>query len=342
MSQPAKSSLPSRASAAASAAVWLRGNAFLFGLGVATALAFVFPEPGARGGWLQPEILVNAGVALILFLQGLSLPFEKVKAGAANWRLHLIVQSFTFAVFPLVGLALNAVLPALWPDQPPAIRDGFLYLCVLPSTVSSSVVFTAVARGNTAGALFNAAFSNVLGVLLTPILVHLLMRTTGQSAPFGPLLLKIAALTLVPFAIGAWLRPRFAGWIDARKAWVTRISNGAILFMVYAAFCDSVQDRVWQRHGAVVTLQTLALATALFVVMSLLIAGSCRALRLNREDFIAGYFCAVKKTLAMGVPLAVLIFGAEAELSLILLPIMFYHPIQLLVNGVLANRWGRE
>lgn len=342
MSQPAKSSLPSRASAAASAAVWLRGNAFLLGLGVATALAFVFPEPGARGGWLQPEILVNAGVALILFLQGLSLPFEKVKAGAANWRLHLIVQSFTFAVFPLVGLALNAVLPALWPDQPPAIRDGFLYLCVLPSTVSSSVVFTAVARGNTAGALFNAAFSNVLGVLLTPILVHLLMRTTGQSAPFGPLLLKIAALTLVPFAIGAWLRPRFAGWIDARKAWVTRISNGAILFMVYAAFCDSVQDRVWQRHGAVVTLQTLALATALFVVMSLLIAGSCRALRLNREDFIAGYFCAVKKTLAMGVPLAVLIFGAEAELSLILLPIMFYHPIQLLVNGVLANRWGRE
>jgi len=322
-------------------AAWLRANAFLLGLGAATALAFVFPAPGARGGWLQPEILTNAGVALILFLQGWSLPFEKVREGAANWRLHAIVQAFTFGVFPLVGLGLNELLSACWPALPPAIRDGFLYLCVLPSTVSSSVVFTSVARGNTAGALFNAAFSNVLGVLLTPVLVQLLMRTTGQTTPIGPLLLKITLLTLAPFALGALLRLRVSAWIDARKKWVARLSNGAILFMVYAAFCDSVQDNVWQRHGAAVTIQTLALAVGLFVFMSLLIAASCRALRLGREDFIAGYFCAVKKTLAMGVPLAVLIFGTRADLSLILLPIMFYHPIQLLVNGVLANRWGR-
>lgn len=324
-----------------SLAPWLRANAFLLGLLAAAGLAFVFPGAGARGGWMQPEFLTNAGVALILFLQGWSLPFEKVREGAANWRLHLIVQTFTFAVFPVVGLGLNALMPAVWPGVPPAIRDGFLYLCVLPSTVSSSVVFTAVARGNTAGALFNAAFSNVLGVLLTPLLVQLLMRTTGQTTPIGPLLIKISALTLAPFALGAGVRRRAAAWIDARKAWVTRLSNGAILFMVYAAFCDSVQDKVWQRHGTDMTLKTFALAGGLFAFMSLLIAASCRVLRLNREDFVAGYFCAVKKTLAMGVPLAVLIFGARADLSLILLPIMFYHPIQLLVNGVLANRWGR-
>lgn len=321
---------------------WLRANAFLLGLGLVTALAFVFPEPGARGGWMHPELLANLGVALILFLQGWSLPFEKVREGAANWRLHVVVQAFTFGVFPLVGLGLDALAPALWPDMPRAIRDGFLYLCVLPSTVSSSVVFTAVARGNTAGALFNAAFSNVLGVLLTPVLVQLLMRTTGQTAPIGPLLLKITLLTLAPFALGAALRLRAAAWIDARKPWVARLSNGAILFMVYAAFCDSVQQQVWQRHGAGVTLATLALAAGLFAFMSLVIAASCRALRLGRADFIAGYFCAVKKTLAMGVPLAVLIFGARADLSLVLLPIMFYHPLQLLVNGVLANRWGRS
>lgn len=323
-----------------SLAPWLRANAFLLGLLAAAGLAFVFPGAGARGGWMQPEFLTNAGVALILFLQGWSLPFEKVREGAANWRLHLIVQTFTFAIFPVVGLGLNALMPAVWPGVPPAIRDGFLYLCVLPSTVSSSVVFTAVARGNTAGALFNAAFSNVLGVLLTPLLVQLLMRTTGQTTPIGPLLIKISVLTLAPFALGAGVRRRAAAWIDARKAWVTRLSNGAILFMVYAAFCDSVQDKVWQRHGTDMTLKTFALAGGLFAFMSLLIAASCRVLRLNREDFVAGYFCAVKKTLAMGVPLAVLIFGARADLSLILLPIMFYHPIQLLVNGVLANRWG--
>ncbi len=321
---------------------WFRAHAFLLGLGVAAALAFVFPAAGARGGVLQPELLVNVGVALILFLQGLSLPFEQVRAGAANWRLHLIVQTFTFGIFPLAGLGIEALWPVLWSDAPPALRQGFLFLCVLPSTVSSSVVFTAVARGNTAGALFNAAFSNVLGVLLTPVLVHLLMRTTGATAPLGPLLLKITALTLLPFALGAALRPRAAAWIDARKRWVTRLSNGAVLFMVYAAFCDSVQAQVWVRHGAGLTLGALAVVAGLFTVMSVVIAATARALRLNREDFIAAYFCAVKKTLAMGVPLAVLIFGAGADLSLILLPILFYHALQLLVNGVLANRWGRE
>ncbi len=63
---------------------WLRANSFLLGLVGATALAFGWPEPGARGGWLHPEVLTNAGVALILFLQGWSLPFEQVRAGASN------------------------------------------------------------------------------------------------------------------------------------------------------------------------------------------------------------------------------------------------------------------
>jgi solute carrier family 10 (sodium/bile acid cotransporter), member 7 len=42
----------------------------------------------------------------------------------------------------------------------------------------------------------------------------------------------------------------------------------------------------------------------------------------------------------MGVPLAMLIFGGSSDISLILLPMMFYHPLQLVVNGVLANRWA--
>ena len=67
----------------------------------------------------------------------------------------------------------------------------------------------------------------------------------------------------------------------------------------------------------------------------------CRLLRLGRADTIAAYFCSVKKTLAMGVPLAALIFGARADLPLILLPIMLYHPVQLFVNGLLAHRWAQ-
>jgi len=319
-----------------------RKNGFIIALLAAVALAFLFPAPGARGGWLHPDLLNNIGVALILFLQGLSMAIERMKVGARNWRLHLIVQSFTFLVFPIVGLFFHEASWLIWPNEPTALRDGFLYLCVLPSTVSSSVVLTSVARGNVPGAVFNAALSNILGVILTPLLVRALMQASGQTASFGPLLLKITLLTLVPFLIGMGARPLVRKWVDANPRWVNVISNGVILFIVYTAFCDSVEGKLWQRYGIGITLNVAAAVIVLFAGVSLLIWFASRLARLNREDFIAALFCSVKKTLAMGVPLAQLIFGAKASLGLILLPILFYHPFQLFVCGLLASRFSQQ
>jgi solute carrier family 10 (sodium/bile acid cotransporter), member 7 len=321
---------------------WVRRNGFVIGLFAAVIIAFLFPQPGSRNGWLHPDLISNFGIALILFLQGLSMPLEKVKRGAGNWRLHVIIQLFTFVVFPIVGLGFQFIEPHIWVNEPRGIQQGFLYLCVLPSTVSTSVVLTSVARGNTAAAILSAAFSNIVGVVLTPLLVSFLMQATGQSGPIGPLLLQIACLTLLPFAIGVGLRRFIQAWIDANKSWVNLISNTVILFIVYTAFCDSVNERIWDKYGVVLTVGVFLSVALLFGMMSLLIYLTSLAAKLNREDGIAVYFCSVKKTLAMGVPLAILIFGSRADLSLILLPIMFYHPFQLFVNGLLANKWARE
>lgn len=323
-------------------ALWIRRNGFLLGLLSGVVAAFFLPGPGSRNGVLHAGAVNNAGIALILFLQGLSLALEKLKSGAGNWKLHLIIQSFTFVVFPLAGGLLHWIVPLAWPAEPPAIRQGLLYLCVLPSTISTSVVLTALARGNVAGALFNAALSNIMGVVLTPLLVHELMRTAGQSASIGPLMLKITLLTLLPFAAGMAARKLVCQWVDQQKNWVTRISNTVIVFMVYSAFCDSFVEKVWQQHGGGTAARLFLCVLLLFAGMSGLIYSTCRALGLSREDLISAYFCSVKKTLAMGVPLAMLIFGAGSDVSLILLPIMMYHPLQILVNGLLADRWGRE
>jgi sodium/bile acid cotransporter 7 len=321
---------------------WVRQNGFILGLFGVVILAFLFPQPGARNGWLHPDLVSNFGIALILFLQGLSMPLEKVQRGAGNWQLHVIIQVFTFVIFPIVGLGFQALLSRLWIDEPDAIKQGFLYLCVLPSTVSTSVVLTSVAGGNTAAAILSAAFSNIVGVILTPLLVSFLMHATGHSGDIGPLLVQITMLTLLPFAVGVVLRHFIQPWVDANKRWINPISNGVILFIVYTAFCDSVTEKIWDQYGAVLTGEVLLTVVLLFGTISLLIYLACRAAKLNREDSIAVYFCSVKKTLAMGVPLAILIFGSRADLSLILLPIMFYHPFQLFVNGLLANQWARQ
>jgi len=186
-----------------------------------------------------------------------------------------------------------------------------------------------VAGGNTAAAILSAAFSNIIGVILTPLLVSFLMHATGHSRPIGPLLVQITMLTLLPFAAGVVLRRFVQHWVDANKRWINPISNGVILFIVYTAFCDSVTEKIWNKYGVILTVEVLLIVVSLFGTISLLIYLASRAARLNREDAIAVYFCSVKKTLAMGVPLAMLIFGSRADLSLILLPIMFYHPFQL-------------
>ncbi|HYZ72783.1 MAG TPA: bile acid:sodium symporter, partial [Chthoniobacterales bacterium] len=84
--------------------VWatVKQNGFIIALLCAVGSAFLFPSAGAKGGWLHPDLINNVGVALILFVQGLAMAVERMKAGAGNWRLHLIVQGFTFLIFPLV------------------------------------------------------------------------------------------------------------------------------------------------------------------------------------------------------------------------------------------------
>ncbi|MCU0797973.1 MAG: bile acid:sodium symporter [Akkermansiaceae bacterium] len=321
-----------------------RKHGFLMGLVMAVMAGFVYPQGGGKEAWLPPVWVSQGGIALILLMQGLSLPLDEVRKGLASWKLHAVIQGFTFVVFPLAGWILDAALPALWPGIPTSLRHGFLYLCVLPSTISTSVVFTALARGNTAGALFNAALSNLAGVILTPVLVHLLMMQTmaGGGGEFGPLLGKISLLTLLPFAVGMLLRPMVREWVDGHKVWVGRISNAVILYIVYIAFCDSVTSGIWAKYGWRMMIPAVVLTCGLFGVMSLLVMAACRGLGLGRGDRIAAYFCGVKKTLAMGVPLAALIFGADADLSLILLPVMLYHPVQLLANGALAARWAAD
>ena len=86
---------------------------------------------------------------------------------------------------------------------------------------------------------------------------------------------------------------------------------------------------------------TLAGSVVIFVVATGLVELLSRLLRFNRPDRIAASFCAPQKTLASGVPLAKVIFGAHPGLGLILLPIMVYHLLQLLVCGYLAGRWAR-
>lgn len=288
---------------------------------------------------MHPELLTKAGVALIFFLHGLTLSFVALRAGALNWRLHLLVQSCTFLLFPLIGLALNAALDGRIASE---LALGLFFLCALPSTVSSSVAMTATAHGNVAGAVFNATLSSLVGIVITPLWIAWVMKTTGTTQPIGPVIVDLLQWLVLPLGVGQALRPWLGQWAQRHKPRISLVDRLTILLLVYTSFCDSFQQGIWSRNGVGPVVTITLVCAGLFALVMGLTAASSRAFGFNREDRIAAIFCGSKKTLASGVPMAKLIFGAHPGLGLILLPIMIYHPLQLVVCGVLAQRWGKQ
>ena len=213
---------------------------------------------------------------------------------------------------------------------------------MLPGTISSSVAMTGMARGNVPVAIFNATLSSLIGIGLTPLLVSLMAHSRGEGLPLLDTIVGIARLLLLPLLAGQLLRPLLGPWFHRYKAVTGKVDKVVILLLVYAAFCDSVAAGLWSNNGMAVIATTLLGAALLLTVMLTLSTLAARRFGFNREDEIATVFCGSKKTLASGVPMAKLLFGAHPSIGLIVLPIMFYHQLQLFVCSILAERYARR
>ena len=301
------------------------------------ALATVLP---VRGSWANGfAVLTAVGIAVLFFLYGARLSRQAVVAGLVHWRLHLVVLATTFVLFPLLGLALS---PLLAPRFVPELWLGVLFLCVLPSTEQSSVAYTAIARGNVAAAVCSAALSNLLGVFLTPLLAAALLATHPLSVSPLDAAGKIALQLFVPFVAGHLLQPWIGAAVARRRRLLAVTDRGTVMLVVYVAFSAAVSGGLWTRvpPGALAAIAVIALVLLGAVLGAIRFAAS--RFGFDRADIVAMAFCGSNKSLASGVPIANVLFAGHAALGLILLPIMLYHPLQLVACALLAQRWARS
>ena len=145
---------------------------------------------------------------------------------------------------------------------------------------------------------------------------------------------------MLPLAIGQVARPLVGSWFARYKKYTSFFDRCVILALVYVSFCDSVRAGLWTHYGAGTIAVAAGGAAVLLAMVLFLTWRAARALGFEVEDGIVAVFCGSKKTLASGVPMAKLIFGAHPGLGLIVLPIMFYHQLQLIVCSVLAERYA--
>lgn len=281
----------------------------------------------------------NLAIAVLFFLHGARLSRQAIVAGILHWRLQLVILLSTFALFPVLGILMRPLCEPLIGTE---LFMGMLYICTLPSTVQSSIAFTSIARGNIPAAICAASFSNLMGIILTPILVGLLFSVNAGSDAFSlSAVYKIVLLLLVPFVAGQLARRWIADWVIKNKAWLKYVDQLSILLVVYGAFSDAVVGGIWGQLSFSLLMILIAInALLLFVVMFILIFGS-RKLGFSKEDEISIVFCGSKKSLASGVPIAQILFAGQT-IGMLILPIMLFHQFQLMVCAVLAQRYAKR
>jgi sodium/bile acid cotransporter 7 len=230
------------------------------------------------------------------------------------------------------------MLLASAPGLAPALRSGLLYVCLLPSTVQSSIAFTSLAKGNVSAAVCAATASNILGVFLTPALVAMLMQIDGQPSQISlDMVQRIAIQLLLPFVVGHLARPWIGNWIANNKALVGATDRSSILLVVYTVFSQAVIDGLWTKYSWLDLSLLVVISIAMLAVAFVACWWISRKLRFQREDFIALLFCGSKKSMATGVPMASVLFSSH-QVGVLILPLMVFHQVQLIVCAIAARR----
>ena len=294
----------------------------------------------AKGGFVPFfEWLTTAAIALLFFMHGAKLSRDKIIAGSSHWRLHLWILFSTFVIFPILGLLLVWWHPV---DVAPEIYTGFIYLCILPATVQSSIAFTSMAGGNVAAAVCSASASSLLGVFISPLLVNLVMNVhSGIPGNGVEQIGKIMLQLLVPFLLGHFSRRWIAGWVEKHRSLIGKTDQTSILLVVYSAFSEAVVNGIWHQVGISTLAWIVAGSVLLLSVVLVINVVAARAFGFSRPDEITILFCGSKKSLANGVPMANILFPAST-VGIIVLPLMVFHQVQLMACSFIAQRYKKS
>ena len=321
----------------------LKKHSFTLWLLLGVILAILFPSYGSKGGLLCPELTTNIGVWLIFFLQGIALPTSELTKGYNPKRLHAFVLFWNYIIFPIIVGALLLPISHVINEE---LKIGFWMLAILPTTVSSAVVFSTVSKGNTPNAIFSTVFSNLLSVLFVPtVAITYLSVESNVGIPLSPLFSKLFILIIAPLLFGQLIRqklPKVSAFMTNRTK---GFGNWIIVFIVHCAFAQSVSSGFLIQLGFITIFKVILLTVLILVFVSVLVWWSSDFLNVSKEQRISAFFCSSQKSIATGLPLTTSIFAfvpSIIDTASIIIPLMCYHPAQLILAGILSGKWGSK
>ncbi|MEM1052682.1 MAG: bile acid:sodium symporter family protein [Pseudomonadota bacterium] len=302
---------------------------------IATLFAIVIPASGQAH--VTAQLISNCAIFLLFLVNGMRIARGEIVKGIANWRFFLPLFTWVFGAMPIFGLGLSSVAANL---LPPLVAVGFLFLGALPSTIQSATSYTSLAGGNVALSVIGAALINIAGVFITAPLFALLAGSEVANIG-GETIVRIGVILILPFTIGQAVQSWTIDWLKERKsdvAWLDRIVIG---IAVYVAFSGAVGQGLGQMFGLLGWALLIGLIIVYLITASLGAWLTGGLLSMARTDRIAFLFAGAQKSVAIGAPLAAILFAPDVA-GFVIAPLLLYHLLQLMIAAPLANMLARR
>jgi sodium/bile acid cotransporter 7 len=331
---------------------------FVLGLGIVIIIASQVQVPASQ----QPvkETAVSyLTVGLIFFITGCTLPTRVLIENYSRWKIHIFVQAGCFLVTSSLAFAIVSAAASNPHFMDPWLLIGLVMNGCLPTTIASNVVMTKQAHGNQALTVVQTTIGNFLAVFLSPILVRMYLAADawytdvlpkGQAASIGSLYQRVfmqLGLTIyLPLAVGQVVRHFFPKQVN--KIFVdwklSKVGSLCLLTLVWQTFDRAFETRAFE---SVPGSNMIFICFMSIANWSLWLAVSFTAsiLWLERKDTIAVCYCVPAKTLAMGVPLATLLYKnlALVDEAKLQIPMVIFQAFQVLFSSLLTiplRKWA--
>lgn len=301
---------------------------------IATTLALLLPAVGE--GRELARTISNAGIFLLFLINGMRIRRSEIVRGLANWRYFGPLMLFVFVGMALAGVGFAALAGTI---LPPLVALGFIYLGCLPSTIQSATSYTSLAEGNVGLAVVGAALLNIAGVFISAPLFALL-GGSGAGSIGSEAIIRIGLILVLPFVIGQVVQDRVIARIAAHRSRIAWLDRAVIGLAVYVAFSGAVEQGLMSLFDPA---DWAVLMVLVLVLLALALAGSWGVgglLGLPRADRITFLFAGSQKSVAIGAPLAAILFP-PASAGFVIAPLLLYHLAQLVLAAPLATRLAR-
>jgi sodium/bile acid cotransporter 7 len=283
--------------------------------------------------WFEPRLIVAVGLFVMAWtMPGRSLVEELRRPLPSMWAVFI-----SYGPVPACAWLLGFLAPSA------DLGVGLLLVSSVPCTLTSAVLWTRLAGGNEATALLTVMGTTLLSWLMTTAWLAL---TTGASIAIdvGPMMLDLVLTLILPAFLGqaARMSPLLGPFATRHKRPLGAIAQFCVLAIVLKA---GVTVGLKLQEGGtelspLMLLSAIGLAVALHLLALFFGLYSSRALGFDRGRQLAVAFSCSQKTL----PVSLLLFDQyyKTAYPLAVLPLLFYHTGQLLLDTVIAHRLYRQ